>query len=273
MGFVFSVTNQGQPAVNGTDYHSEFGRDLARQACDRQLYALKRSTVRAGILQAQIDQAQNLDDTMLACLCGRDLRWAVGAQLNGLGRIVGQGREVVSLSEEQWLRADDFIGAPDSAPAWVTGVATYGKRLAGDDEYRLRLYGKIAKNHTKHGSLPEVLWFVRQAFGIDCALQRIGPLEGLLLVRSNIPRYLIQELVHVFSDSRADQQYLLPLPAGARLVGLVLRPPNGFGPDMESGAVDVGEGVVVIRLLRVLDQVSAQADGRQQTPGQFGSVQ
>ena len=157
--------------MSRVDYQNEYGRDLSAQACDRQLYSLKRSTVRAGVLQAQIDQAQALYDTMLDTLTGRDLRWAQGRQLDVLGRIVGQGREVVSRSEDQWLRADDVLGSPDNAPVWLAGVPSYGQRLAGDDEFRLRIYGKIAKNHTRHGSLPEVLWFVRQAFGIDCGLQ------------------------------------------------------------------------------------------------------
>ena len=235
--------------MSRADYQNEYGRDLSAQACDRQLYSLKRSTVRAGVLQVQIDQAQALYDTLLDALIGRDLRWALGKQLDVLGRIVGQGREVVSRSEDQWLRADDVLGSPDNAPVWLAGVPSYGQRLAGDDEFRLRIYGKIAKNHTRHGSLPEVLWFVRQAFGIDCGLQRIGPLEGVLVVRDNIPRYLIQELVHVFSDSRAELKFLLPLPAGARLVGIILRPANGFGPDMGSGAVDCGMATVLIRFV------------------------
>ena len=235
--------------MSRADYQNEYGRDLSAQACDRQLYSLKRSTVRAGVLQAQIDQAQVLYDTLLDTLTGRDLRWAQGKQLNVLGRIVGQSREVVSRSEDQWLRADDVLGSPDNSPVWLAGVPSYGQRLADDDEFRLRIYGKIAKNHTKHGSLPEILWFVRQAFGIDCGLQRIGPLEGVLLVRDNIPRYLLQELTHMFSNTRADHQYLLPLPAGARLTGIILRPANGFGPDMQSGAADLAVGVVVIRFM------------------------
>ena len=233
--------------MSRADYQNEYGRDLSAQACDRQLYSLKRSTVRAGVLQAQIDQAQALYDTLLDTLIGRDLRWAQGKQLDVLGRIVGQSREVVSRSEDQWLRADDVLGSPDNAPVWLAGVPSYGQRLADDDEFRLRIYGKIAKNHTRHGSLPEILWFVRQAFGIDCGLQRVGPLEGVLLVRDNIARYLLQELIHVFSNTRADHQYLLPLPAGARLVGLILRPANGLGPDMESGAPDVGGVTVLIQ--------------------------
>ena len=233
--------------MSRADYQSEYGRDLSAQACDRQLYSLKRSTVRAKVLQAQIDQAQALHDTLLDTLTGRDLRWAQGKQLDVLGRMVGQSREVVSRSEDQWLRADDVLGSPDNAPVWLAGVPSYGQRLADDDEFRLRIYGKIAKNHTRHGSLPEILWFVRQAFGIDCGLQRIGKLEGVLLVRDNIPRYLLQELAHVFSNTRADHQYLLPLPAGARLVGLILRPANGLGPDMESGAPDVGVVTVLIQ--------------------------
>lgn len=234
--------------MSRTDYQSDYGRDLTAQACDRQLYSLKRSTVRASVLQTQIDQIQVLYDTMLDTLTGRDLRWAVGKQLDVLGRIVGQSREVVSRSEAQWLRTDDVLGSPDNAPVWLAGVPTFGKRRADDDEFRLRIYGKIAKNHTKHGSLPEVLWFVRQAFGIDCGLQRVGPLEGVLLVRDNVPRYLLQELTSVFSDTRADHQYLLPLPAGARLVGIILRPSNGFGPDMQGGAPDVGVVTVLIPL-------------------------
>jgi hypothetical protein len=232
--------------MSRADYLKDYGRDLAAQACDRQLYSLKRSTVRAGVLQAQIDQIQALYDTLVEVLIGRDVRWAKGKQLDVLGRIVGQGREVVSRTEAQWLRADDVLGSPDNAPVWLAGVPSFGNRRADDDEFRLRILGKIAKNHTKHGSLPEILWFVRQAFGIDCGLQRIGPLEGVLLVRDNIPRYLLQELTSVFSDTRADHQYLLPLPAGARLVGIVLRPPKGFGPDMETGAPDVGVVTVLI---------------------------
>lgn len=235
--------------MSRAEYQNEYGRNLSAQACDRQLYSLKRSTVRAGVLQAQIDQAQALYDTLLDTLIGRDLRWAQGKQLDVLGRIVGQSREVVSRSEDQWLRADDVPGSPDNAPVWLAGVPSYGQRLADDDEFRLRIYGKIAKNHTRHGSLPEILWFVRQAFGIDCGLQRIGPLEGVLLVRDNIPRYLLQELTSVFSNTRADNQYLLPLPAGARVVGIILRPGNGFGPDMGSGAVDSGAVTVVIRFV------------------------
>ena len=232
--------------MSRTDYQYEYGRDLSAQACDRQLYSLKRATVRVGVLQAQIDQAQALYDTLLDTLIGRDLRWAQGKQLDVLGRIVGQSREVVSRSEDQWLRADDVLGSPDNAPVWLAGVPSYGQRLADDDEFRLRICGKIAKNHTKHGSLPEILWFVHQAFGIDCGLQRIGPLEGVLLVRDNIPRYLLQELTHVFSNTRADHQYLLPLPAGTRLRGVIPRPAKGFGPDRVDGAVDVGVLIVVL---------------------------
>lgn len=234
--------------MSRADYLREYGRDLSAQACERQLYSLRHSTVRAGVLHAQVQQIQALYDTLLNVLIGRDLRWAQGHQLDVLGRIVGQSREVVSRSEAAWLRADDGLGAPDNAPAWLAGVPSFGNHLAGDDEYRLRIYGKVAKNHTRHSSLPEVLWCVRQAFGIDCGLQRTGPLEGVLIVRDNLPRYLLQELVNVLSDSRAECQYLLPLPAGGRLVGIIFRPPNGFAPDLDSGVPDLAVPVVVIRL-------------------------
>lgn len=98
-------------------------------------------------------------------------RWldkAVGRQLDGIGEIVGQSREIEDTIYVKFFGFDSQPGALGFGQARFR--RSYEKAVSGstrllDDEYRKVLYWKIAVNNG-HGTSPEIVAAMRPIFDV-----------------------------------------------------------------------------------------------------------
>lgn len=198
---------------------SEYDVNLFDLAEGRRLGMYARACPQAGILTAETKEAQECHNAILEVLQGRTLSEARGVQLDIIGEIVGAERILRNQAEINWLRPDNALGNPDSdARVWLEGVPLAGDLPADDVQYLAIIQSKIFKNHTKHGSIPELIQFVKILYNIDVSFRKLGNAELLLIVPLNTPSGIVATLLSEENDNLADHQYFLPIPTGTRLL-------------------------------------------------------
>lgn len=217
-----------------------YRQDLQALACERTLEVFRRSTVIRGIQTAQVREAQELHDALIDSLPARTLDLAVGANLDVLGRIVGLfPRPLQDAGAITYFSTDLPLAAPDWAPVYVIGAPLAGQVQIGDPDYRIAIRAKIAKNHTKYGSAPEIQYFANLAYGVTLSVKNIGLGDLEVVFSASTPPDIIAAAISSFSDDTADYQFNLPLPTTSRIKRVSFRYPDAFAPDLNNGAPDV----------------------------------
>lgn len=195
-----------------------YARDLYRLAYDDTLDVFRESTVMTGVLRALVREAQGLYDAVTAALWARTIDGAEGAQLDVLGRIVGLWpRPTQDGALLDYFTPDDPDLGPDWAGAYVTGAPLAGQVPFGDVPYRASIRARIARNHVKYGSAPELQYFAQLAFGVTVSVRNIGNGDLELIVPTSTPPSVVAQLQAVRTDETADAQYALPIPATGRI--------------------------------------------------------
>lgn len=210
---------------------SEYKVDEFQKAEDHRLSVFKQACVIAGILTAQVKQIQDFMDMFIDVLEGRTINGGEGAQLDVLGRIVGQARLLVNAQPINWLKPDPVTGptiyqrgAPDTSYAWTTNAPTTGSVVATDGQYRVLIESKIVKNQVKTCSVPEIQKYIKAIYGIESSVRTVGPLQVEIDVPSGTPSYIVTNLGSNITDARADNQYFVPISTGVRINAVNILP-------------------------------------------------
>lgn len=226
-----------------------YRQDLQALACERTLEVVRRSTVLRGIQTAQVRETQQLHSALIDCLPARTLADAAGKNLEVIGRIVGiYPRPLIDAGAITYFSPDLPLAAPDWSPVYTVGAPLAGQVPIGDPDYRVAIRAKIAKNHTKYGSAPEIQYFASLAYGITLSVKNIGLGDLEVIFAASTPPRIVAAAVADFSDETADHQFNLPLPTTARIRRVSFRYPDAFAPDLNNGAPDValvGVGYVI----------------------------
>lgn len=217
-----------------------YRQDLQALACSTTLEVFRRSPVIRGIQTSQINQAQELHTAIIDSMPARTLDNAVQGNLDVLGRIVGLfPRPLIDASAIVYFGPDDMLTAPDWAPVYVTGAPLAGQVQIGDPAYRTAIRAKIAKNHTKYGSAPELQYFAKIAYNATISVKNIGLSDLEIVFPVVTPPLDIAAMIGEMSDDTADHQFNLPLPTTSRIARVSFRYPDAFAPDLDNGAPDV----------------------------------
>lgn len=226
-----------------------YRQDLQALACTRTLEIFSRDTVLRGIQTAQVQQAQELHDAVIDSLPARTLDRAERENLNVLGRIVGLWpRPLVDAGAITYFGPDVALAAPDWSVVYVRGAPLAGQVQIGDPDYRIAIRAKIAKNHTKYGSAPEIQYFARLAYGVTLSIKNIGLSDLEVVFSASTPPNIVAAVTADFSDETADHQFNLPIPTTGRIKRVSFRHIDAFAPDLDNGAPDVallGVGYVI----------------------------
>ncbi len=199
--------------------YSEYDVDLFALAESRRLGDFNQACTMAGILTVETREAQECHNAILEVLSGRSLSEARGEQLNIIGELVGAERVLRNQAEINWFTPDRLGSGSDSeARAWLEGVALAGDLPADDVQYLTIIQAKIFKNHSKHGSIPELIQFVRILYNINVSFRKVGNADLLLIIPVNTPAGIVTTLLSEVNDDLADHQYFLPIPTGTRLL-------------------------------------------------------
>lgn len=217
-----------------------YRQDLQALACDSTLEVFRRDVVLRGIQTSQINQTQELHTAIIDAMPARTLAQAARSNLDVIGRIIGLfPRPLIDASAIVYFGPDDMLTAPDWTPVYVTGAPLSGQVQIGDPAYRTAIRAKIAKNHTKYGSAPELQYFAKLAYGATISVKNIGLSELEIVFPSSTPPLDVLAMIGEMSDDTADHQFNLPLPTTSRIARVSFRFPDAFAPDLDSGAPDI----------------------------------
>lgn len=217
-----------------------YRQDLQALDCTRTLEIVNRGPVLRGIQTAQVQQAQELHDAIIDSLSARTIDNARGSNLDNIGRIIGLfPRPLIDAGAITYFGPDDFLTAPDWTPVYVTGAPLAGQVPIGDPAYRIAIRAKIAKNHTKYGSAPEIQYFAKLAYNATVSVRNIGLSDLELVFPASTPPLDVAAMIGERSDDTSDHQFNLPLPTTSRIARVSFRYPDAFAPDLDNGAPDV----------------------------------
>ncbi|MBL4769527.1 MAG: DUF2612 domain-containing protein [Rhodobacteraceae bacterium] len=233
---------------------SELDIDLEQRAFDRLFFQFKNSVVLRDYLFTRVNAVGSLRDVAQDVIETRTLDNARGEVLDVLGAIIGQPRIDLNAEARQWFGPDvlnDDLGPPDRTPAYVLGGPLFGRALADDVQYLQLILAKIFKNHVYGSTIPELIRFISFFSSTPASVVTVGPMEVSVLIPPEFPLNVLLTLLTVFDDNAADRQYLLPVAATVRIVGVTFRPSTPFAPDRMDTAPDIGAAAVNLTLEQI----------------------
>jgi len=221
-------------------------KDSLTRAIARTLLQFRNSPVFQYILEAFITEIQAFQDAAFDLIQNRGPADATGVNLEAIGRIVGQDRTIFDYSELAWFAADTIGQGADQAPVWVTNAPLTESIEADDTWYRQLIEGRVHRNFTQYGSIPEIQEVARITFGIELSIYRTGPMVVQLAVPSSIPTWILNYLTKTFQNNYVENQYYLPYPATMSIDSVLIMPETSFTPDVAGAGADVGVAAVAI---------------------------
>jgi len=207
---------------------SEFEIDLIDHAMNLLPMRYSKSHVMRQFLSTLVNEVQQLYDAIIELQRQRTLFDADGANLDGLGRIVGEDRTQYAYSDKSWVAFDRPAQAFDSMPFWCIGAPLAEYLPAKDSQYQKNILSRILKNHTLTGSPIELSRQLAFATGLNISFEKTGFMQVRLVVPSEIS---ITDLINytVPKDTRyVDSQYVVPYPATLDIAGFIIYAPSKF---------------------------------------------
>lgn len=194
------------------------------EARGRVTEAFKGADVFDRYLQLLLNQQQELQQVFKDLLQKRSIDEAEGAQLDIIGDIVGQPRELISVDLFNYfgfqgaLKADSFgdLGIPTVGSRFYNlGDPLGGNVLLDDETYRLFIKAKILKNNTS--STPEeFIAFINSLFGTTATYITEGIAEFTVFFGRPLTTFE-QTLLSYVSTSQGYPSRLIPKTVGVRI--------------------------------------------------------
>jgi hypothetical protein len=185
------------------------------------LLQFQHSPLILALLNSLIGQVQELTDVFRDIITKRSPYDAGTDQLNAIGRIVGQVRTVVGFDSMIWLTPDKDLHGVDQAPVWVENAPLAGNLIADNEWFKKLIAAKIARNHTRFASAPEIQEFARRAFGIEISFRVVSTMTVQIIVPDNTEYNVKEALGRYDSNDTTENAYLLPFAAGVQVSEVV----------------------------------------------------
>lgn len=200
-------------------------------------------------LQLLIENKLELQQVFKDLMQKRSIDTATGAQLDIIGNIVGQPRELIDTALLSYFA---YLGYPDAKPYGdlnKSGFGGYyrgltdpiaGNTLLTDDQYRLFIKAKIIKNNTR-ATPNEFIQFIKFVFGIELSLViGEGEAEFTVMLGSELSAFEKVLLTYTSYSSGYPSRFV-PKPIGVRINFGQFDPDNFFGFQGMPGAKGYGE--------------------------------
>ena len=203
-------------------------KDLISAALTRMLGQHYNKCALRQFVAAFVAECQELYD---ACLDMQRLRSpyeAEGENLNALGRIVGEDRQVWNYDETSWMFADRQGQGADSVNVWCVNAPIGVSAAIDDTQYRFNVILKAIKNHTLTSSVSELLALIKLAFGLDMSFEKTGPNQIRIIVPASISTTQLILLTQSADDERADNQWFINYPATLDISQVLMFAPQNF---------------------------------------------
>lgn len=196
--------------------------DLPERAVSRLLLQFRKSPLLIDLLQALISEIIALQTAFVDVVNKRGPADAAGENLNVIGRIVGQGREIFDYADLPWFTSDLQGYSVDEAPSWVAGAYVNGVYYADDTWFKKLIFARVARNFVRYGSVPEILDVIQKGIGYDVSFQWVGPMEVNLVVGPDTPQWAITFILRIGDNNFVDGSSFLPYPATLHIAAVIL---------------------------------------------------
>lgn len=224
--------------------------DYLNVARDQITEQFKNKQVLDKYLDLIIHQQYAISQVFKDLLQKRSIDEATGAQLDIIGEIVGQPRELINADQFEWfgfqgaLKAGSF-GTLDNpatgARFWDINTPQAGNITLDDETYRLFIKAKIIKNTTA-ATPEEFIAFVNYVFGTDQTYITEGIAE--FTVYFGRPLTDVETvLLNYVSYSQGYPSRFIPKPVGVRVNFGIFQQDNYFGFQGAPGAKGFGDFV------------------------------
>jgi hypothetical protein len=199
--------------------------DYLAEAQDRVTELLKDKQVFDKYLQLMIEEETNLQEVFRSLMQERSIDTAVGAQLDIIGEIVGQPRELIDTALIKYFAFVGVLDAQSYGDLDNTSLGGYfrgiddplsGNTLLNDSQYRMFIKAKIVKNNTQV-TPNQVLQYLSFVFGAD--INRItaeGTAEFTLLIGKELNSFE-RALLTYKSTYNGYESSFVPKPIGVRV--------------------------------------------------------
>jgi len=191
------------------------------RAFTRLLLQFRQSPILIDILNALSSEIQVLSDVTMDVIRKRGPADAQGANLDAIGRIVGQIRTLEDFNFLSWFTPDENNQGWNSAPVWVKNAPQAGDYIADDTWFRQLIQSKVTRNFVKYASIPELIDFVYQAFGIQCGFVRIDTMTINVVVPIGTSLNIKHMLSNYGDVANAERVYFVPVAAGVQISDVV----------------------------------------------------
>jgi len=198
-------------------------KDYLAQARDMVTFAFEESPVFDKYLQLLTQPSLEIQEVLRQLMQERSIDTAVGAQLDIIGRIVGQDR---TLIDSDLIPFFGYEGNPASNSYGDLSVGSsggyywdYNKPLSGnvtlsDEQYRLFIKAKILKNITR--STPdEVIEFIKFVFGAEVVnISYSQNAYAVILVSNDLNQF--EKTLLQYVTTKGFRSYFIPKTIGVR---------------------------------------------------------
>lgn len=199
-------------------------------------------------LQILIDENIEIQNVFKDLMQKRSIDTATGEQLDIIGRIVGQPRELIDTALIEYFA---FQGYPDAMPYgdlndtslgglyYDLSAPLTGNTLLNDEQYRLFIKAKIIKN-TSYITPNQFLDFVNFVFGVDINnVVAEGNAEFTIMLGKNLSSFE-RVLLNYISYAEGYPSRFVPKPIGVRINFGQFNASNFFGFQGTPGAKGYG---------------------------------
>lgn len=176
-------------------------------------------------LQLLISEKVELQTTFQELMQQRSIDTAVGAQLDIIGDIVGQPRELIDTALLTYFAYLGYTNAASygdlndpslGGPYYSLGNPLAGNTLLTDDQYRLFIKAKIIKNNT-NATPNQFIQFMQFVFGVDINLIVAEGNAEFTLMMGRILSSFEKVLLTYTSYSNGYPSRFVPKPIGVRI--------------------------------------------------------
>ena len=201
------------------DFSSE-DRDLVQEALGLLVSRLRTSCTLRKFLGAIVGEIQELYDAIQDMKRLRTIYDAVAAQLDAIGRIVGQDRAPFTYSDTYYFKWDNPSQGWDLSP-WYTYNAPLGAFIAeSDPRYRESIIYRIIKNHTIVASIPEITTLLRTMLQMEVSFIKRGPMHVDIVISQAISAENLSRLTKANTTPFVDDSYAVAYPATLDFSGI-----------------------------------------------------
>ena len=191
--------------------------DMKAIALSRMLSQFYGKKILQLLVQAYIDEVQELSTAIADLIEKRTLNKAEGTALDTIGKIVGRSREYYNYEVSYWFAPDTEGVSPDSGHWWCYPAQQAVGQNMDDITYRKWLWMQILENHNLYSSTPEIENNILDGIGEKVGIQRTGMMEADLYVSQNISLTNKNLLDYNTNNTLTENDYLFPYPATTKI--------------------------------------------------------